>query len=316
LTGANNNVSGSVWYADFELTSKQITEASGGRLELKPFPAGGVVPAGKEFDGVISAAADFALNASSMWADKFPNGTALSYMIGGLTPVEMLGWIREGGGADLLQELVKNYPIYTVPASGVMGTAELYLHSSKPINKVADLKGLKTRAMGDGGQVLGRMGAAVVQMPGGEVYESMKRGVIDAFELSNPTVDWSYSTQEISPYVYISATRQSCEYGVLYFNKNSWAKLTPELQGLVTNISQLAPPRLMFKLMASDASYLQKMKDYGNKVEFLSKEVEDETLKVAAAYYAEKSAQDPFLAKVIKSQRDFQTAFRNAFSRY
>jgi len=314
--GQNNNAAGSVWYEDMVKTCNDITKASGGRLELKPFPGGAIVPANKEFDGVDTAAIDFAVNTPSFWLDKFPAAGLFSYQIAGLTGVEMYGWMTNGGGNDLLQRMVDKYKVYMVPGSGILGSSEIFLHSSKPINSANDLKGMKIRAAGDGGEILKRMGASIVFIPGTEVYDSAKRGVIDAFELSNPTVDWSYSVQEVAKYVYLGPFRQPCEYGVVMVNKDSWAKLPDDLKVLVTEIARVAPIRLYLSLMTTDSSYVQKMIDYGDIVAVANPDVEKAMVAEAAKFYDEKAAADPFFKEVLTSARNYQAGLRKAFPRY
>jgi len=311
---SNNNV-GNPWYENMVTTAELITAASQGSLVVKPFPGGAIVPANKEFDGVDTGAIDGGVGAPSFWMDKFPAAGPFCYMVAGCSPMEMYGWLTEGGGHELMERMIEGYNVGVLKGSGIIGTPETFLHSNAAINKPEDIDGLKIRGAGDGAEILSRMGASMVFFPGIEIYESMEKGVIDAFDCSNPTVNWSLAVQEVAKYVYNSGSRQPCEYGVFMVNKDSWAELPDDLKVLVTEICKVAPIRIYYQLVASDAEHTQKFIDYGNVVEFLSPEVEAEVERLAIEFYDEKSAGDPFYAEVVQSQRAYKNACRTAFLR-
>lgn len=313
--GQDNNASESLWYAFTEETCAAITAASGGRLEMKPFPGGAIVPANKEFDGVDTGAINFAHNTPSFWLDKFPTAGLFSYQVAGLSPVEMLGWMR-GDGGELMQEMVSGTNVYLPMGSGIIGTAETFLHSSVPIEEPSDLNGLKIRGAGDAAEVLGRLGASMVFIPGTEIYESMQRGVIDAFELSNPTVDWSYSAQEIGEYKYLGPIRQPCENGTFMVNRDDWEALPDDLKTLVLEVMRGEPLNSLYTLMEQDAEHVQMMIDYGNEVSFVPESVEEAMQEEAADFYMEKAEGDAFFAKVYASATAYRDQLRTAFPRY
>jgi TRAP-type mannitol/chloroaromatic compound transport system substrate-binding protein len=299
-----------------EKTCNIITAASGGRLEMKPYSGGAIVPGNKEHDGIDTGAVDFAWTVPSFWLDRFPTAGLFCYQVCGLTPVEHYGWIMQGGGAELFQEMLAGTNIYYLPGSGYVGTPETFMHSSVPVTTVADIKGLKMRAAGDGGEIMARLGASVVFFPGYEIYENMQRGIIDAFEMSNPTFDWSQSVYEVAPYLYISPSRQPAEYAVAIVNTKSWAALPDDLKVLVEEISRTTAIEALYYFMDSDAEHLQKFRDYGTEVSLLSEDIEEAMAREAAKFYAEKSAQDPFFAKVYDSATVWKEKLRAGFPSY
>ena len=280
---------------------------------MKPNPAGAIVPAAKEFDGVNGGSVDYAMTAFAYWKDKFPAAGLFTFTVAGLSPFEQLLWHLQGGGKELAQEMVKDYKVILVP--GFIGPQEIFLSTTKPLKTVADIKGLKIRTAGDDGALFARMGASVVSMAPGEVYEGMKRGVIDAFQLSTPASDLSLAMNEVVKYIYLSAERQPSEYHAYLFNKDVWAKLPDDLKGLIEECTLAECNRFMALMSKLDKEAVDKYKAYGVGVAPIPKDIEDEVIKQADIFYKEESAKDPFFAKVYQSQRDFQKSIRSTFSR-
>jgi TRAP-type mannitol/chloroaromatic compound transport system substrate-binding protein len=143
----------------------------------------------------------------------------------------------------------------------------------------------------------------------------MKRGVIDAFQLSTPASDLSLAMNEVVKYIYLSAERQPSEYHAYLFNKDVWAKLPDDLKGLIEECTLAECDRFMALMSKLDKEAVDKYKAYGVGVATIPKDIEDEVIKQADIFYKEESAKDPFFAKVYQSQRDFQKSIRSTFSR-
>lgn len=300
-------------YKSCERVAERITEASGGRLVLKMHPGGGIVPAAKEFDGVDSRALDYGLSAFVYWMDKFPTAGMFTFTIGGLSPIEMYLWFATGEGNELAQRMVEGYNVVILP--GQIGAPEIFLSSSKPVDSLADIKGLKIRTAGDDGVCFSEMGASVVFTPSGEIYENMQRGVIDAFQCSSPAVDWSMSLQEVADYIYLSPVRQPCEHNAYQINADAWAELPDDLKVLVKDMFMAEAWRYYGFITREDTVAVQQYKDYGCVVEPMAKDVEDEMVRQANILYEERAAEDPFYAEVLESWREYQKAIRAAYPR-
>jgi len=291
-----------------------VTLASGGRLVLKPQPAGGIVPATKEFDGIHGGSLDYAQTAFAYWKDKFPAAALFTFTVAGLSPVEQMLYHLQGGGKELAQKMVQDYNVILVP--GWIGSAEIFLSTTKPLKSVADIKGLKIRTAGDDGVLFSRMGAAVVSMASGEVYEAMKRGVIDSFQLSSPAVDYSMAMHEVAKYIYISPVRQPSEYHAWLFNKNVWNnKLTNDLRALIEDEALAEAWRYYALITKMDTEALEKYKAYGCVVAPIPKDIEDEMVKQAETFYKEEAAKNPLFNEIYTSITTFQKKMREGFPR-
>ena len=311
--GQNANPAGSAQYMSMERVCNNVTKASGGRLVMKPFTGGSLVPANEEIDGVDSGFLDFSYESSSWWRDKWEAAGLFNFQVAGLSPVEMNMWMASGG-MEYFQEMVDSGGVNAHLVAGVTSTPEIFMSTNTELKKLSDLEGLKIRTGGDDGVILSRMGMAVVSVPPGEIYEAMQRGVIDAFQLSSPYVDWTgFSTQEIADYIYLSPVRQPCEFVVYTVNQDKWAELPDDLKALMKAVIMEEAWTYLTENATNDSEYVQKYIDYGTNVAPCPTDIEDEMLKQADIYYNEKAAADAFYNEVYTSITGFRDSYRAAF---
>jgi TRAP-type mannitol/chloroaromatic compound transport system substrate-binding protein len=278
-----------------------IGAASGGRIKMTVEIGGGIAPATKEFDAVDVGTLDFAVTCWMYWLDKFPAAGLFTMISGGMTPMGAISWFFEGGGYDLGYEMVEGYNVHLVRNGGWMGPPEAFLQSSKPLNSPSDISGMKIRGAGDGGEILSRMGASMVMMPAGEVFEAMQRGVIDAFEVSSPTLNWDLGLYEAADYLYLSGARQPYEYNPFIINKGVWDDLTPDLRQIITEVNEAETIRSYCEMMHKDLIAIENFQAYGTQVLPLPDSIGAAYGDVAKTFYDEKAAGDAFYAKVLES---------------
>jgi len=164
--------------------------------------------------------------------------------------------------------------------------------------------------MGDGGEILKRMGAATVIISGGELYEAMQRGTIEAFEYSTLASNWNMNFQEVAKYVIISPSRAPSDPQCVYVNTDAWNELPEDLKQLVQDEvdkwTQAQHEYLTYESIAA----AQKFKEYGCDVYKLPQPVADALKAEAAAFYAEKSKkQDPIFGKIYRSMKEYGEAY-------
>ena len=295
--------------------AEEIEMASGGRLKMTVEVGGGIAPASKEFDAVDSGVLDFAVTCYMYWMDKFPTAGMMTMFSGGMSPMEALIWFREFGGADLANEMISGYNVQIVRDGGWMGPPEIFLQTNKELKKAGDLKGLKIRGAGDGAEVLSMLGAGPVMMPAGEIFESMTRGVIDAFECASPTLNWDLGLNEVGDYLWLSGARQPYEYNPFIVNADRWAELPDDLKAIVSQVNQAETIRAYSELIRLDLAALDSFRDYGTDVRVLPAAIEEEYRLAAREFYATKAAEDPFAKKIIDSYFGFQEQFEGTWSK-
>jgi len=290
--------------------SEQITAMSGGRLVVEPYTGGSIYPKTEELYGVDAGILEMGMCCPMYNLDKFPASSLFDMMSGGLTPIQMFMWLQRGGGDELAARMWESALNVKYIATAGHLPPELWAHSNRELKTPADIKGLKMRCAGEGGEILARMGASTVFFPADEVYESAQRGVIDAFECASPTIDWGFGFQEVAKYVYISPSRAPTDCSHVWVNRNKWNELTPDLQMIVESVVRNVGFDFYSESVVLDDEYLVKFIDYGCVVQLLPQAIEDEFLKVSYAYYDEKCAKDPFYAEIVNSMRAFQEICR------
>jgi len=283
-----------------------ITQASGGRMEVKAFVGGSIIPETKELDAVIEGVIDLCYTCPMYNLDKWPAAGLISSRPGGLPGQYLIQWFDYGGGYELMNKMMEGYNVMVMPGFLSPEPPEVFLHSKKKIETPDDLKGLKVRTSGDGGEILARMGVSTIFLPGGELYEAMQRGTIDAFEYAGLSTNWSMHFDEIAEYVILSPVRAPSDPHVWFVNKDSWEALPDDLKVLVQNvIARWTQEQQNFE-SHYDIEALQNFKDAGCIVYNLPKEVEDALSKEAQEFYTEKAAKEsPIFGEILDSMNNY-----------
>lgn len=289
---------------------KAITKASGGRLEIKPFVGGSVVPATQELDAVDQGVLQMAYTCPMYNLDKWKAAGLISSRPGGLPGEALRTWFNYGGGADLMNKMMEGYNVVTFPGALSPLPPEVFLHSKKKVETVEDLQGLKMRCAGDGGEILARMGASVVFLPGGELYEAMQRGTIDAFEYSTLASNWDMHFNEIAKYVILSPSRAPSDPQVFFVNKQAWEELPDDLKQLVQDVISSWTQAEHEYLTYESIQAIDKFTEYGCEVYKLPKEVEAALSAEAEAFYAEKAEKEtPIYGEILNSMNSFWASY-------
>ena len=293
-----------------DMACNAITEASGGRLEVKPFVGGSIVPAYKELDAINENVLQMGYTCPMYNLDKWSAAGLISSRPGALAGEALRAWFDYGGGADLMNKMMEGYNVMTFPGALSPLPAEVFFHSKKELKSMADIKGLKARCMGDGGEILKRLGAATVIMPGGELYEGMQRGTIDAFEYSTLASNWNMHFNEVADYVYISASRAPSDPQVFYVNKDAFNALPADLKAIVINVVSNYTMLQHEYLIAESIKAVESFKKAGNKVLKVPADIERAVIAEADKFYSEKSASEkPIFSEIFNSMKEFGVAY-------
>lgn len=286
--------------------AENVANMSNGRLVISPFPSGAILPGAKEWDGVIKGTVEV-IHVPMEWAMHLrPATAAFSCIVGGLTAIQYLLWFESGAGEELVVRALEGLDVVYIGAL-VLHPPEIWAHTTVPLNSLDDIKGLKIRlGSAQHREIFTRMGAATVFMPGGEIYESAQRGVIDAFEYLTPSSNWPMGFHEVADYLYLSPTRSPHGYHDLVVYKGAWEKLSPDLKLIVKKATSGEAVRSFAETIGLDGEALQKFIDYGTIVQKLPVDIDEELIRVATEYYDEEAAADPFYREILDSQRAFK----------
>src|SRR6266480_1281907 len=237
--------------------AQSITALSGGRLQVKVFPAGQLVGAMESFDAVSSGLADLYHASEVTWAGKSATFAYFCNVPFGFTPDEINAWIYYGGGQALWDELSAGFGLKpflcgnTGPQMGGWFTKEL--------TSVESYKGLRYRMTGIGGDVLRRLGAVVVNVPPGEIIASLKSGAIDASEFAGPWVDMSVGLHKAAKYYYYPGFHEPGAAMSLVVNKKLWDGFGSAERGLIETAAAAQNAYSYAEFTVNDAIALQQL---------------------------------------------------------
>jgi TRAP-type mannitol/chloroaromatic compound transport system substrate-binding protein len=289
------------------LWQKFVEEMSGGRMEITLHDANAIVPSTKIYDAVKDGLLDFGLNTPSWQKGKYPAGDLFYTLPAGILEFnDLILWLYAGGGKELEQEMYGNELI--VFPLGLTPPEEIW--SKKPINTLADIRGMKIRAAGLSMELWEKLGASVVLLPGGEVLPALQRGLIDATELLEASYDYTLGLHEVCKYRFGPPIHMSNNIFQLMIKTESWEKLPADLKSIVEKAAMAATMQGYADFWQSTIKFNTKIEEYGTITTKLSKEEQAKARVIGYQILDEKSKQDPYFKKVWESQKAFIKAYK------
>jgi TRAP-type mannitol/chloroaromatic compound transport system substrate-binding protein len=289
--------------------AQMINKASGGKVQLKEFEPGKLVPALSITDSVK----DKKIEAGYTWLGydqgKIPSSPLFSAVPFGMEPWEFMAWWYDGGGQKLAEEVYAQHGVHPI-LCGLIGPEAAGWFRNE-IKSIADLKGLKIRFAGLGGQVVQKAGASVTLLAGGEIFQALEKGAIDATEFSMPAIDEKLGFDKIVKFNYYPGWHQTFTSFHLVVNKGVWDKLTEPTKALIELGCTAGVTRNLAKGEAIQGAVIASFKGKGVTTKQLPLEVLRELEKLTAQVMEEQSAKDPLFKKVYDSQKAFLASYRN-----
>ena len=254
--------------------ARRVNEASGGRLRIKVFGAGEIVPAFEVFDAVSRGVAEAGHGASYYWKGKIPAAVFYTAVPFGMTAQEANGWLHYGGGLALWRELYA--PFGVIPFAGGSTGVQMAGWFNKRLNSREDLVGLKMRIPGLAGEVFDAAGGSAVRIAGGEVYTSMQTGVIDAVEWVGPYNDRTLGLMEVGEYYYYPGWHEPGAMLETIVNAEALAALPEDLQAIVRIAARATNTDMLDDFTANNSESLQiLLRDFDTQVLPLPEDVMD-----------------------------------------
>jgi TRAP-type mannitol/chloroaromatic compound transport system substrate-binding protein len=319
-SGVNNNVTYkwkmvTTWPANFpifqegaEKFANDVRSMSNGRLDIKVFAGGELVPALQAFDAVSQGSIEMAHGSPYYWAGKVPEAQFFSTVPFGMTVRGMQAWLYHGGGLELWREIYKPYNIYPMP----MGNTGIQMGGwfNKKINSASDLKGLRMRIPGIGGKVLKKAGGNPVLMSGGEIYTALERGIIDATEWVGPFHDLRLGLNRAAKYYYYPGWHEPGTEFELMVNMAYWEKLPDDLKKIVETAAAANSDWIYTSMEYHNSQALLELKEKRN-IEVLEfpKDVMAELKSLTEITLQEEAEKNPKFEKIYAAYRDFQSSY-------
>ncbi|BBM01348.1 TRAP transporter substrate-binding protein [Microbulbifer sp. GL-2] len=292
-----------------ERFAKEVEQMSAGRLKIKVYGAGELVPALGVFGTVSEGAAQMGHGAAYYWKGKIPAAQFFTAVPFGLNAQEMNGWLHHGGGLELWEEIYE--PFNLIPLAGGSTGVQMAGWFNKPINSVEDLKGLKMRIPGLGGEVLNRAGGTAVTIPGGELYTALQTGVIDATEWVGPYNDLAFGFHQVAEYYYYPGWHEPGSMMEFIVNKKAFDQLPKDLQAIVRVAAREANQDMLDEYTARNNRALRELvEEHGVKLRRLPDDVLSHLKQINTQIMQETADKDPEFARVYKAFKDFERDVR------
>ncbi len=283
---------------------RRIEEMSAGRLRIRVYAAGELIPAFEVFDAVSRGTAEMGHSAAYYWRGQVEAAQFFASIPFGLTAHEMNGWLYYGGGLELWREVYEPFNLVPFPVGNTgVQTGGWF---NRRIDSVADLRGLKMRIPGIGGEVLRLAGGTPVNLPGGDIFTALQTGNIDAAEWVGPYNDVATGLHQAARYYYYPGWQEPGPTLECLVNRQAWDRLPDDLKAIVEVACQAMNLDMTAEFMTRNAQSLAQL-DADESVEVLSfpqpvlAEFERLTWQVVDAL----AARDPVAAKVWTSYRAF-----------
>jgi TRAP-type mannitol/chloroaromatic compound transport system substrate-binding protein len=287
-----------------EVFAKVVGEMTDGRFTIQVFAAGEIVGGLQAMDAVSDGTVEMAHTASYYYWGKDPTFALATCVPFALNCRMQNAWMYEGGGIELMNEFYKRYNIYGLP-SGNSG-AQMGGWYRKEINSVEDWKGLKIRIGGFGGAIMSRLGAVPQQIAGGEIYQALEKGTIDAAEWVGPYDDEKLGFYRVAPYYYYPGWWEGQAMLHFFFNLEKWESLPKTYQAILRSASQTANTIMMARYDMQNPPALRRLVNAGAILKPFSESVLDGCFKASNDVYTELSAKNADFKKVY----DAMTAVR------
>ena len=290
--------------------ARYVNEMSNGRITVRVYGAGEIVPAFEVFDAVSQGVVDAGHGAAYYWKGKIPASVFFTAVPFGMNAQELNGWLHYGGGLELWREAYA--PANIIPLAGGNSGVQMAGWFNKEINTVDDLKGLKMRIPGLAGEVFAAAGGTAVRIPGGELYTSLQTGVIDALEWVGPYNDLAFGFHEVAKYYYYPGWHEPGSMLELIVNKDSFAELPDDLQAIVTYAARAANQDMLDEFTARNNAALQELVEkHGVELRRLPDEVLLALWRANEVVMRDYIAKDPMAAKVYASFKSFYDGARS-----
>jgi len=295
---------------NFKMFAERVDKLTSGQIKIEALAAGQIVPPFEILDATHKKVIDGGHGVAYYWVGKNKTATLFSATPAGpfgMDHMDFLGWLYEGGGMDLYWEFYRDILKLDVVAFPVGGSSpQAFGWFAKPINSLADLKGLKCRQTGIVNEIYTRMGMTTVNLPGGEIIPAAQRGVIQCAEWVGGIEDMRLGLHQVWKYHYTPGMHESNSMLELIINSNVWKSFTPQQQEAVRAATLETFVKWGVKWQRQNADAIEEMRDkHGVQLLRTPPDILVEFLKTWDIMAAEESAKDPFFKKVYESQKAY-----------
>ena len=291
-------------YGAAEVFAKKVSDLSGGKFQVSVHAAGELMPAFGVVDGVQNGTVEMAHTAPYYFFGKDPTfalGCAIPF---GLNSRQMTAWMYEGNGLKLMREFYRTFNIVNFPGGNT--GAQMGGWYRKEVKNLADIKGLKMRIGGFGGKVLERIGGVPQNIPGGEIYQALEKGTIDAAEWVGPYDDQKLGFNKVAPFYNYPGWWEGGPQLDFFINTKAYEGLSAEYKALVEVAASHAHVDMQAKYDGRNPVALKQLVAGGARLIRFPRDVMEASFKEAMALYSELSGSNPAWKKVYEDYANFR----------
>jgi TRAP-type mannitol/chloroaromatic compound transport system substrate-binding protein len=292
-------------YGGADVFANAVKAMSGGKFEISVHAGGELMPAFGVVDGVQNGTVEMAHTVPYYFYGKNPAFALGSAIPFGFNARQMNAWMMHGNGRKLMNEFYATYGMVSY-AGGNTGT-QMGGWFRKEIKTIADMKGLKMR-LGGGlvGDVMTKLGVVAQSIPGGEIYQALEKGTIDAAEWVGPYDDQKLGFNKVAPNYYYPGWWEGGPEVDFYINKKALDALTPEYKAIVEAAAALASSDMLAKYDARNPIALKQLVAAKTKVLPFPQAVLTASYNASMQVYEENNAKSPEWKKIYADMRTFQ----------
>lgn len=290
------------WVAD------QLRAATNGRIDLRVAEPGTVIPAFAGFEATGNGSVDAAYSWMGYELGTLPSAALFGATPFGLESVEYLAWMYFHGGRELMSRAYEPFGIHMIPCGTVSPEGAGWFRQE--LRSVEDLSGLRFRAAGLGGEIMSELGMSVTVIPGGEVYQALETGVIDAAEFSLPSADFQLGFYQVASYYYMPGWHQPSTNQALYVNLDVWRGLSAQDQALIEMACMAGNAFSLSRAEAMQGQTLRELEARGVNLRNYSDEFIEAFRAAHNVVMERRMAADPLFAEIYTSMMEFQAMNR------
>lgn len=285
-----------ILYGNAEHFCQRLRELTGGRFDIRVFPAGEIVPALQVLDAVQQGTVEMTHSCSYYFVGKdkaFGFGTTMPF---GMNARQMNAWLYYGGGQALLDEFYAAYQLISFP----VGSTGVQMGGwwRRPIRNLADLKGAKMRIPGMGGMIMERLGVLPQQLAVGDIYPALEKGTIDAAELVGPYDDEKTGLYQVARYYYTPGWWEPGPIVHFFVGLKAWNALPKSYQ----EAFRVAAAEMNLRVTAGydhgNPLAMARLLQQGVKLQRYPEDVMRAAYAAAQSFYQEEAARNPAFATI------------------
>ncbi len=288
-----------------KLFADRVAAMTGGRFKITARAAGELAPGLEVLDVVSQGAVPCGHSASYYYVGKsavMGFGSSLPF---GFNAQQQNAWLYEGGGLKRLQEIyASKFNVIQFPAGNT--GAQMGGWFRKEIAQLSDLQGLKMRIPGLGGQVMGKLGVTVQTLPGGEIFQALQTGAIDAAEWVGPYDDEKLGLNKVAQFYYYPGWWEPGTTLEVQINLNEWKKLPPQYQAAIETAAHEANMITLSRYESQNNEALQRLIQGGVQLRRYSDEIMTAAEQASFALYDEFAAKDADFKSVFDEWKQFR----------